>query len=157
MLLGVPVVLEYVLLNGSNKITIMDIALIKNGKVENIIVADFDFAQKLGYEKVIDVTNKKVGIGDTWDGVNFIPPEITVPDITKSILTKYEFLTKFTIEERIGIYTAELSNPLIRMWLDIFRISDNIDLSNADTISGVGILAVNGFITKKRATEILTS
>lgn len=71
----------------------MNIALIKNGKVENIIVADIAFAEKLGYEKVIDVTTKKVSIGWVYntDGT------FSYPD---TLISEAELLVKKTAEEK---------------------------------------------------------
>jgi len=62
-----------------------NIAVIKNGKVVNTIVSTMEFAQSLGFDFVIDITDLSVGIGwDYIDGV-FIsppPPEIVTPPNT---------------------------------------------------------------------------
>ena len=62
-----------------------NIAVIKNGKVVNTIVSTMEFAQSLGFDYVIDITDLSVGIGwDYNDGV-FIsppPPEIVTPPNT---------------------------------------------------------------------------
>ena len=49
-----------------------NIALIKNNLVENIIVSTLDFANTLGYEQVIDVTDKNCSIGDSYINNEFI-------------------------------------------------------------------------------------
>ena len=49
-------------------------ALIKNGIVQNIIVADADFIASLpNPNEYVEYTN--AGIGWSYDGVNFIPPQ----------------------------------------------------------------------------------
>lgn len=56
----------------------MKIALIKNGVVDNVIVAnDLQFAIDLGYPQARDVTGLRVMPGSTWDGTKFTDP---VPD-----------------------------------------------------------------------------
>jgi len=69
------------------------IAIIKNGKVDNIIVADIDFGEKLGYEKVIDVTDIEVGIGYIYN----VDSTFSHPD---TLLTPEEILAKKVIEEK---------------------------------------------------------
>ena len=49
-------------------------ALIKNGIIENTIVADIDFINSLpNPNDYVQYTN--AGIGWSYDGVNFIPPK----------------------------------------------------------------------------------
>jgi len=49
-------------------------ALIKNGIIENTIVADIDFINSLpNSNDYVQYTN--AGIGWSYDGVNFIPPK----------------------------------------------------------------------------------
>jgi len=51
-------------------------ALIKNGIVENTIIADLDFINSLpNASDYVEYTN--AGIGWSYDGVNFIPPKFT--------------------------------------------------------------------------------
>jgi hypothetical protein len=59
------------------------IAVIKDGKVVNTIASTLEFAQTLGFDQVVDVTNLGVGIGWGYLDGEFIappPPEITVPN-----------------------------------------------------------------------------
>lgn len=98
------------------------------------------------YEKVI------------WDdSINsFIYTIVQKPTPIILPLTKYEFLSRFTEQERIDIYTEETTNINVRMWLEMFRVSESIDLKNPTTIQGIHALGQLGIITDERAIEILT-
>ena len=59
------------------------IAVITNGKVVNTIASSLEFAQTLGFDCVVDVTNQGVGIGWEYLDGEFIappPPELTIPN-----------------------------------------------------------------------------
>ena len=136
----------------------MNIALIKNGKVENIIVADLEFAMFLGYDQAIDVTDQRANIGDSFDGQNFTAPQ-TEPasDAQKANLSKLEFINRFTDTELVGIYqAAEVSIP-VRIWLDKFKLAEFIDASDPQTVRGVNNLELAGMIAEGRAAKILHS
>jgi len=45
-------------------------ALIKNGIVENLIVADDSYIPQDGYV-VVSIEGLSVSVGDSWDGVDF--------------------------------------------------------------------------------------
>lgn len=135
----------------------MRIALIKNGKVDNIIIADMEFAGELGYDQAIDADSTTIGIGWVFDGEKFTNPieqELQEP-LPVTILTKFQFMSRLTIAERLAIYAAEAGSPIIRMWLEMFKICEEIDTINADTIAGVQMLEQAGLIAEGRAAEIL--
>jgi hypothetical protein len=143
---------------GNNKRTGMKIALLKNGVVENIIEANWEFATELGYDQIIDADLNPVGIGWTFNGTEFINPTPTasLQQVKKEIaLTKFQFISRLTMGERLAIYTAENSNPTIKMWLEMFRICQEIEPDNPDTIQGVQMLEALGFIGAGRAEQIL--
>ena len=132
----------------------MNIALINNGIVENIIVADLEFAEQLGYEQVIDVTDVFCSIGWLYDGTTFSEPPTPEP-IKITILTPYEFLKRFTSEERKAIKAATLTNPDVDDLWTMFTVAQDIDLRNTDTINGVDALESLGILAEGRAAEIL--
>jgi hypothetical protein len=60
----------------------MRLALISDGKVVNVIIADQAFADSISdqYDHVVDVTNLNVGPGYLYDGTNFsAPPPYSPP------------------------------------------------------------------------------
>ena len=64
-------------------------ALIKNGIVENTIVADNDFINSLpNANDYVEYTN--AGIGWSYDGVNFIPPKCHAEAVLNAAAAKWE-------------------------------------------------------------------
>jgi hypothetical protein len=72
-----------------------------------------------------------------------------------TIITKFQFMSRLTIAERLAIYAAEAGSPMIRMWLEMFKICEEIDTTNTDTITGIQMLEQSGLIATGRAAEIL--
>ena len=132
----------------------MNIALINNGIVDNIIVATLEFAQQLGYQQVVDVTDIYCSIGWLYDGSTLSEPPAPEP-IKITILTPYEFLKRFTSEERKAIKAATLTNPDVDDLWTMFTVAQDIDLKNQDTINGVNALESLGILAQGRANEIL--
>lgn len=135
----------------------MQYALIKNGIVENIIVADDDFIQTLtGYDEILEVSDisEQPVIGDTYIDQVFSRPIVIQPSTT--ILTKLQFSQKFTFEELIAIEMAAVSNPGIRVLQQQQSAAEFIDLSDTNTIFGVNYLVSQNLITQERSVEILT-
>ena len=88
------------------------------------------------------------------------PTPIIVPVpiiiVVNKTITKYQLLARFTQEERIALYTEENNNITIKVWLEMFRAAQNIDLKDQTTIDGVTALETAGIIAAGRAAEILT-
>jgi len=134
----------------------MKIALINNRIVDNIIAADLEFAEQLGYEQVVDVTDISCSIGWLYDGTTFTEPkQPEVEPIKNPILTPYEFLKRFTSEERKAIKAATLTNPDVDDLWTMFTVAQNIDIRNTDTIDGVNALESAGILAIGRAAKIL--
>ncbi len=58
------------------------IALIKNGAVANVIVANIEDARLLtGYDDAVDVSGTEVGIGWLYDGWAFTPPPVDTTEL----------------------------------------------------------------------------
>ena len=56
------------------------IAIIKNGVVDNIIIATTEFADTLS-DTTVDVTSTECGIGWSYDGTNFAAPVKTTEEL----------------------------------------------------------------------------
>ena len=95
--------------------------------------------------------------------VKFYIPQQDAP--TK--LTRLEFRSRFTLQEKAAIDLASLDNPQasmeqrliaasLRAMLADQAMAEFIDLSDETTIAGVQYLAQVGLLTEKRAQEVLT-
>ncbi len=133
----------------------MRIALIRNGIVENVIEADMDFAQTLGFDAAVEDTDTAVGIG--WGYMNgaFVappaPPVETPAPVTN--MSRLDFLKRFTSDERIAIRAS--TDPVILDAQEMLGLAEFIDVSDPYTVQYVNYLASNGFITQDRVAQIL--
>lgn len=80
-------------------------------------------------------------------------PEPTL--VPHRIITKLAYMNKFHDDELVSLYTAAKSIIQIEIWLEKFKVSENIDLDDPRTIGGIHALEVNGLIGPGRAAEIL--
>ena len=77
------------------------------------------------------------------------------PAAPARILTKLQYMDRFTDVELAGIYTAAKSVVQIEVWLEKFKIAQEINLDDPATITGVEALELGGLIGEGRAAEIL--
>lgn len=151
----------------------MKIALIKAGKVDNVILADEEFAATLtGYDhiKTLD-EDQAVGPGylydETTDTFSEPPaPEPTPAPTPETKITKLAFRNRFTLTEKATIELAAIDNPAGTMQQRMMaaslranfadqRDATFIDLSREDLRGGVEVLEHFGLIASGRAIEIL--
>lgn len=87
----------------------------------------------------------------TWDvaGGEFVARGV-------SVLTKLDFLRRFTTQERIAIREAAKTDPIIFDAMDLLNMATYVSLTDQDTINLVGYLAQQGVISSSRVLEILT-
>lgn len=100
-----------------------------------------------------------------------VPGEITVVDgvaaMTQTIaslptpvppsriLTRLAFLDRFSVQELTTLYTAAPASPQIQVWLDMYRVSDEINLDDPRLVAGVEGLESAGILSVGRAAEVL--
>lgn len=73
------------------------------------------------------------------------------------ILTKLEYLRRFTPQERVTIRQAAKAEPVLEDYLAMLELAENIDTNDADTIAAVNMLEMSGLIATGRAVEILAT
>ena len=74
---------------------------------------------------------------------------------TPRIVTKLEFMRRLTQNERVELYTAEKSDIHVSVWMDMFRLAQEINLDDPDLIQGLQLFELAGLITTGRSAEIL--
>lgn len=74
---------------------------------------------------------------------------------TVNSLTKYEFLARFTQDERVLIRATAATNGQLYDFMQMLEVSEEIHLDNPDTMAGVNFLESVGLIDPGRAAEIL--
>jgi hypothetical protein len=80
-------------------------------------------------------------------------PIATIPSVRT--LTKLAYMNRFTDVELAAIYTAAKSSVQVEVWLDKFKLAEEINLDDQATISGVQALEAAGLLAAERAAEIL--
>lgn len=73
----------------------------------------------------------------------------------KTVITKLEFLGRFTADERVGIRSAAATNPSIADYLDLLNAAQDVMLTDARTDAGVQMLETAGLLAAGRAAQIL--
>lgn len=124
-------------------------AAIKNGLVDNIIISDLKLDNTW-----VEATDDVV-IGWIFDNGAFYPQPVAESQPVR-ILTKLQYMNRFTDEELAGIYAAAKSVVQVEIWLEKFKLASEIDLDDQRTVAGVQALEASGLIAAGRAAEILS-
>jgi hypothetical protein len=79
------------------------------------------------------------------------------PEIPNSSrkMTHFAFMKRLTAEERITITSLEESQPLVRDWVKMFTLADEVNLDDPDLIQGLYGLEQMGVLAPGRAAEVL--
>ena len=151
----------------------MIFALIKNNIVENIAVADQEWADTIltDWQYVIDITDVTPQPGPLWsyDGHAFEPdppPPAPPPEPINWKITRLAFRNRFTSSEKVAVELGCLDNPegtlqqrqqaaMLRSMQKDVDAAVYIDLKNQDTRNGVQALETAGLLASGRALQIL--
>lgn len=123
----------------------MNYALIKNGVVENIIVADEAFVSTLtGYDHIeaLDTPEEQEVAGPGWlyDAGTGVFSEPPVPQNDTWKITKLAFKTRFPRQKWMAAKAASSVNQEIDDFFETFNLATYIDLQREDTIADVSYL-----------------
>lgn len=98
---------------------------------------------------------KTYAVIDTTTG-QLVSVSTEPPDAPKSrILTRLAFMRRFTDAELATIYTAESQSVQLKVWLDKFRLAEEINLDDPEIVGGVNALEQAGILSVGRAAEVL--
>lgn len=123
----------------------MNYALIKNGVVENIIVADEAFVSTLsGYDHIeaLDTPEEQKVAGPGWlyDAGTGVFSEPPVPQNDTWKITKLAFKTRFPRQKWMAAKAAAEVSPEMADFFETFNLATYIDLQREDTIADVSYL-----------------
>lgn len=71
------------------------------------------------------------------------------------LISKVEYLRRFSTEERVAIRTAAKQNAVLEDYLSLLELAADIDLDDPDTIGAVHMLESVGLVGAGRAAEVL--
>jgi hypothetical protein len=74
---------------------------------------------------------------------------------TVAVLTKYQFLDRFTQEERVAIRAAALTDGVLQDFMEMLEVSGEVILANPKTAAGANYIESIGLVAAGRAAEIL--
>ncbi len=73
----------------------------------------------------------------------------------KRLITKLEYMNKFTDTELATIYTVAKTSIAVEIWLEKFKLASDINLDDPRVVGGLQALEQFGLIGPGRAAEIL--
>jgi len=137
----------------------MNYALIKNGIVQNVIVADEEFISSISgqYDHIeaLDTPEEQKVAGPGWIYVSetgkFIAPEQPSNETWK--ITKLAFKNRFPKSKWIAAKVASQSDPILADFFETFELSTYIDLQRQDTVESVQFLTQTSIPEAFRLTE----
>ncbi len=92
-------------------------------------------------------------LGKKWNGSTW--EDYTPPAIPKRLLTKLEYMDRFSDPELEAIYTAAKASVAVEVWLEKFKQATDINLDDERTIAGLNKLKDAGILSAQRVAEIL--
>lgn len=93
-----------------------------------------------------------------WDGYQWNTIALTQDELNERIYkswTTYEFLKRFTHEERMGIISASSTNLVIADFMNLCLSAPTVNNLSQDLINGMNYLVLNNLLTGQRKDEIL--
>lgn len=105
-----------------------------DGNVINTIIASIEFVEEYYPEHYRQIPSTRVPV---------------------DIISKFEFLMRFTSTERKETLTLAKTNVDIEDFMSLLNSATDVDLTNTETIEGVNALVSLGVLTPVRAEEIL--
>jgi hypothetical protein len=129
-------------------------ALIKNGFVENVIIADQTFADFIAHDWDAVVPANGMAIGWSYaDGVGTAPQE--KPRALVRDITPIAYLKRFTQPERIAIRAAATVNLSVNDYVQLLNaVTEVVHLDDPDTVAGLNALEAAGLIGVGRSAAI---
>lgn len=79
------------------------------------------------------------------------------PVPSQRIMSKLDYLRRFTQQERINIRAAAGQSPELFDYLEMLKLADEINLEDPDTVAAVTMLEMIGLIPEGRAVEVLNA
>jgi hypothetical protein len=133
----------------------MNYALIKNGFVENLILADQAFADYIAHEWDAVVPANGMAIGWSYVGGVGTAPVVVQPRPSVRDLAPVAYLKRFTQPERIAIRAAATANPAVNDYVQLLNaVTDVVHLDDPDTVAGLNALETAGLIGVGRSAAI---
>jgi hypothetical protein len=90
-----------------------------------------------------------------WLAQENTPGQIYSAPPTSRLISRLEFLDRFTLEELAAILTARKSSALLDAWITKLEMATEIDLDSPRLTAGLDALVAAQLISASRAAQIL--
>ncbi len=91
------------------------------------------------------------------DWMEPLPADALIISANQPIITKLQFLERFTQAERIAIRDAAKTNPYVEDFLDLLNAATEVNVEYQQTIDAINALIGLGLISSDSKTKILSS
>ena len=71
-----------------------------------------------------------------------------------TVVSRLDFLRRFTRAERIALRAAETTDPVVADFLLMLTLAEDVDLTSPDVTEGLAYLEANAFVTAERGAAI---
>jgi hypothetical protein len=124
-----------------------------NSSRELIEVSDFPLAPSddQACSEVNGINKAELEFSYTWD-----TDSCSFVSTPKRIISRKDFLKKFTPQEYAGIKGATQQNAVVDYYWQLFMVAENIDLADLDVLGGLSALEQLGLLASGRAMEIVS-
>ena len=119
--------------------------------VANVIVREVQLAPRPNLVQIQD--GEPHGIGWTFDA-NSVPRFIAPPE--RRSWSAYQFLLRFTAEERAAFRTAALTDANVADFQQLAQAAQEVVSDDPMTVAGMNYLVAVGLLTAARRDEILS-
>jgi hypothetical protein len=130
----------------------MTFGIIENNILQTIVVADS--ANIFPFPVVEIYENENAQVGQVFDP-NGNPRFTGTPYKPPQSWTAYQFLLRFTAEERAAFRAAALTDPMVADFQQLAQAAQEVINNDPMTIAGMNYLVSVGLITEQRKNEIL--
>jgi hypothetical protein len=103
----------------------------------------------------IEWTGMEFATHDHVAQVEIDPDGVIEGVVTGRVMTKLEYLRRFTPEERITIRTVAKTNSMLEDYMALMELASEVNTADVDTRAGVKMLEAVGLLAAGRAAEIL--
>lgn len=84
-------------------------------------------------------------LANSWSAIDYSAPAIRR-------ISKVAFRNRFTLAEKVDIYTAAKTDPMVQIMMDdIAAVTTGVDLDFPSLVDGLGYLVSIGILTTERA------
>jgi hypothetical protein len=131
----------------------MNYAIVIDSMVSNVVVLDPGVAWFDSGQAILLRDGERCGIGWAYDESSDL--RFSAPPSPAQSWTAYQFLLRFTAEERAAFRAAAITDPNVADFQQLAQAAQEVVSDDPMTVSGMAYLVSVGLLTSARRDEIL--